>query len=110
MCALLHNKCLFNVVNSFCTYDVFIFLCVLLQAANLCLCAEISCGPPLNLPYTNPLWDGSSRPGSVVLYECMAGFYPESEANMSTCLKSGEWEKVSVKCQGRAVISSHGHN
>lgn len=78
-------------------------------AANSCLCAEISCGPPLNLPNTNPLWDGRSRPGSVVLYECRDGFYPENGTNMSTCSQSGEWGKVSAKCQGRAIISTHGH-
>lgn len=86
-----------------------LFLCVLFNAANSCLCAEINCGPPLNLPNTNPLWDGRSRPGSVVLYECMEGFYPENGTNMSACLQTGEWGKVSVKCQGRAIIAIHGH-
>lgn len=79
---------------------------MLVNAANSCLCAEISCGPPLNLRNTNPRWDGSSRPGSVVLYECVDGFYPENGTNTSTCLPSGEWGDVSVKCQGRAVIST----
>ncbi|XP_051277734.1 sushi domain-containing protein 1 isoform X4 [Dicentrarchus labrax] len=62
---------------------------------------EISCGPPLNLPHTNLLWDCTSRPGSVVLYECMDGFYQESGTNVSTCLLSGEWGKVSVKCKAK---------
>ncbi|XP_056888695.1 sushi domain-containing protein 1 isoform X1 [Takifugu flavidus] len=64
-------------------------------------CEEISCGPPPNLPHTNPLWDGSSRPGSVVLYECMAGFYLEAGTNMSTCSQSGEWGNVSVRCRAK---------
>ncbi|XP_068167610.1 sushi domain-containing protein 1 isoform X3 [Antennarius striatus] len=68
------------------------------DAASL-VCQEISCGPPLNLPHTNLLWDGTSRLGSVVLYECVAGFYQESENNMSTCLLSGQWGEVSVKCK-----------
>ncbi|XP_060893218.1 sushi domain-containing protein 1 isoform X2 [Labrus mixtus] len=62
-------------------------------------CEEIRCGPPLKLPHTNLLWDGSSTPGSVVLYECMDGFYQESGHNVSSCLLSGEWGEVSVKCK-----------
>ncbi|XP_042278136.1 sushi domain-containing protein 1 isoform X2 [Thunnus maccoyii] len=64
-------------------------------------CEEISCGPPLTLPHTNLLWDRTSRPGSVVLYECMEGFYQESGNGISTCLTSGEWGKVSVKCKAK---------
>lgn len=73
------------------------------------LCAEMTCGPPLDLPHTNLLWDGTSRPGSVVMYECMDGFYQESGTNNSTCLLSGKWGKVSVKCQGTVIISTHKH-
>ncbi|KAL6114699.1 susd1 [Pungitius sinensis] len=65
------------------------------------LCEEISCGPPLTLPHTNLRWDGTSRPGGVVLYECMDGFYQMSGNNFSTCLLSGQWEKVSVKCKAK---------
>ncbi|XP_037338624.2 sushi, von Willebrand factor type A, EGF and pentraxin domain-containing protein 1 isoform X3 [Pungitius pungitius] len=65
------------------------------------LCEEISCGPPLTLPHTNLRWDGTSRPGGVVLYECMDGFYQMSGNNISTCLLSGQWEKVSVKCKAK---------
>lgn len=65
-----------------------------------CLCAEISCGPPLTLPNTNLLWNGTSAPGSVLLYECMDGFYQESGNGTSMCLTSGEWARVSVKCKG----------
>ncbi|XP_035851024.1 sushi domain-containing protein 1 isoform X5 [Sander lucioperca] len=64
-------------------------------------CEEISCGPPLTLPDTNLLWDRTSRPGSVVLYECMDGFYQESGNNISTCLLSGQWGEVSVKCKAK---------
>ncbi|XP_044054083.1 sushi domain-containing protein 1 isoform X3 [Siniperca chuatsi] len=64
-------------------------------------CEEISCGPPLKLPHNKLLWDRTSRPGSVALYECMDGFYQESGNNISTCLLSGEWEKVSVKCKAK---------
>ncbi|XP_078027057.1 sushi domain-containing protein 1 isoform X2 [Epinephelus lanceolatus] len=64
-------------------------------------CEEISCGPPLTLPHTNLLWDGTSRPGSMVVYECMDGFYQESGNNISTCLQSGQWGEVSVKCKAK---------
>ncbi|XP_039658836.1 sushi domain-containing protein 1 isoform X7 [Perca fluviatilis] len=64
-------------------------------------CEEISCGPPLTLPDTNLLWDRTSRPGSVVLYECVDGFYQESGNNISTCLLSGQWGEVSVKCKAK---------
>ncbi|XP_078106235.1 sushi domain-containing protein 1 isoform X4 [Sander vitreus] len=64
-------------------------------------CEEISCGPPLTLPNTNLLWDRTSRPGSVVLYECMDGYYQESGNNISTCLLSGQWGEVSVKCKAK---------
>ncbi|XP_026176824.1 sushi domain-containing protein 1 isoform X3 [Mastacembelus armatus] len=68
---------------------------------NDLLCEEISCGPPLNLPHTNLLWDHTSRPGSVVLYECVDGFYLESGNNISICSISGVWGKVSVKCKAK---------
>ncbi|XP_034397203.1 sushi domain-containing protein 1 isoform X3 [Cyclopterus lumpus] len=64
-------------------------------------CEEIRCGPPLTLPHTNLRWDGTSRPGSVVLYECMDGFYQMSGNNISTCLLSGQWGEVSVKCKAK---------
>uniref|UniRef100_A0A3Q3E0G2 Sushi domain containing 1 n=1 Tax=Labrus bergylta TaxID=56723 RepID=A0A3Q3E0G2_9LABR len=64
----------------------------------------IRCGPPLKLPHTNLLWDGSSTPGSVVLYECMDGFYQETGHNVSSCLLSGEWGEVSVKKCGPVPI------
>ncbi|XP_074493301.1 sushi, von Willebrand factor type A, EGF and pentraxin domain-containing protein 1 isoform X13 [Sebastes fasciatus] len=67
---------------------------------DLC-CEEVSCGPPLTLPHTNLRWDGTSRPGSVVLYECTEGFYQERETNISTCLLSGQWGEVSVKCKAK---------
>lgn len=84
-------------------------MCALCRVcADSCLCAEITCGPPLNLPHTNLIWDRTSRPGSVVLYECVDGFYQESGNNISTCLLSGEWGEVSVKCKGTVIMSFHG--
>ncbi|XP_037115715.1 sushi domain-containing protein 1 isoform X4 [Syngnathus acus] len=64
-------------------------------------CEEITCGPPQTLPHTNLLWNGSVSPGSVVLYECMEGYYQENGDNISTCLTSGEWANVSVNCKAK---------
>ncbi|XP_072770348.1 sushi domain-containing protein 1-like isoform X2 [Nerophis lumbriciformis] len=64
-------------------------------------CEEISCGPPQALPNTNLQWDRSTRPGSAVLYKCMGGYYQEGGDDISTCLTSGEWAKVSLKCKAK---------
>ncbi|XP_034027180.1 sushi domain-containing protein 1 [Thalassophryne amazonica] len=64
-------------------------------------CKEVSCGAPLTPRHTNLLWDGTSRPGAVVLYECVDGFYLHSGDSVSTCLISGEWAKVSVQCKAK---------
>ncbi|XP_061907550.1 sushi domain-containing protein 1 isoform X4 [Entelurus aequoreus] len=64
-------------------------------------CEEISCGPPQALPHTNLQWDRSTRPGSAVLYKCMAGYYQEGGDDISTCLTSGEWATVSLKCKAK---------
>ncbi|XP_054628790.1 sushi domain-containing protein 1 isoform X2 [Dunckerocampus dactyliophorus] len=64
-------------------------------------CEEISCGPPQTLPNTNLLWDRSTSPGSVALYECIGGYYQESGDDISTCQTSGEWAKVSLKCKAK---------
>lgn len=80
--------------------------CKACVCTNCCLCAEIRCGLPLTVPHTNLLWDGSTKPGSVVRYKCMEEFYPESA--VSTCSKTGEWGEVSLICKGRVVITMHG--
>ncbi|KAK5933023.1 hypothetical protein CgunFtcFv8_004681 [Champsocephalus gunnari] len=64
-------------------------------------CEEISCGRPPTLPHTHLLWDGSQSLGSVRLYGCKEGFYQEGGNNMSTCLRSGEWAEVSMKCKAK---------
>ncbi|KAK5910476.1 hypothetical protein CesoFtcFv8_004307 [Champsocephalus esox] len=64
-------------------------------------CEEISCGRPPTLPHTHLLWDGSQSLGSVRLYGCKDRFYQEGGNNMSTCLRSGEWAEVSMKCKAK---------
>ncbi|KAK1892489.1 Sushi domain containing protein 1, partial [Dissostichus eleginoides] len=73
-------------------------------------CEEISCGRPPTLPHTHLLWDGSQSLGSVRLYGCKEGFYQEGGNNMSTCLLSGQWGEVSIKCKakcGPAPVLDH---
>ncbi|XP_051924662.1 sushi domain-containing protein 1 isoform X3 [Hippocampus zosterae] len=64
-------------------------------------CEEMTCGSPQTLPHTNLLWDRSTSPGSVALYECVDGYYQESGDNLSTCLTSGEWANVSLRCKAK---------
>ncbi|XP_061527013.1 LOW QUALITY PROTEIN: sushi domain-containing protein 1 [Phycodurus eques] len=64
-------------------------------------CEEITCGPPQTLPHTNLLWERSTSPGSVVLYECVEGYYQEGGDNISTCLTSGEWANLSLNCKAK---------
>ncbi|KAM8865031.1 sushi domain-containing protein 1 isoform 4-T4 [Synchiropus picturatus] len=65
------------------------------------VCEEISCGPPPTPPHTNLLWDGTTRPASMAMYECVAGLYHASGAAVSTCLTSGQWTDVSVVCKAK---------
>ncbi|XP_067084150.1 sushi domain-containing protein 1 isoform X5 [Osmerus mordax] len=64
-------------------------------------CEEISCGQPQILQYTNILWDNTTGLGSMVEYVCMDGFYKDSGNSLSACRKSGEWEKVTLKCKAK---------
>ncbi|KAJ8006030.1 hypothetical protein DPEC_G00124030 [Dallia pectoralis] len=43
------------------------------------LCEVITCGKPSILPHTGRVWNGSTNPGSTVLYYCKEGFNREGE-------------------------------
>uniref|UniRef100_A0A8C5CEM3 Sushi domain containing 1 n=2 Tax=Gadus morhua TaxID=8049 RepID=A0A8C5CEM3_GADMO len=66
-------------------------------------CEELSCGTPLIVPGTKPLWDGRSSAGSKVLYMCSASYYLESGqvGAVSTCSETGEWGQVPLNCRAR---------
>uniref|UniRef100_A0A3Q3XBI7 Uncharacterized protein n=1 Tax=Mola mola TaxID=94237 RepID=A0A3Q3XBI7_MOLML len=53
------------------------------------LCQEISCQDPVVKPHSKIVWDGSSRIGSVVYYQCEEGFHTRSLKNYSVCGENG---------------------
>ncbi|XP_030215476.1 sushi domain-containing protein 1 isoform X3 [Gadus morhua] len=70
-------------------------------------CEEVSCGTPLIVPGTKPMWDGRSSAGSKVLYMCSASYYPESGQGSftSTCSETGEWGHVPLNCRARCRLT-----
>ncbi|XP_021461191.2 sushi domain-containing protein 1 isoform X9 [Oncorhynchus mykiss] len=63
------------------------------------LCAEIMCGDPPILPHTGQVWNGSTNPGSAVLFYCKGGFYREGGGNISQCTRDGYWTKATLSCK-----------
>ncbi|XP_031674558.1 sushi domain-containing protein 1 isoform X6 [Oncorhynchus kisutch] len=63
------------------------------------LCAEITCGDPPILPHTGQVWNGSTNPGSTVLFYCKGGFYREGGGNISQCTRDGYWTKATLSCK-----------
>uniref|UniRef100_A0A8C7LTC0 Sushi domain containing 1 n=1 Tax=Oncorhynchus mykiss TaxID=8022 RepID=A0A8C7LTC0_ONCMY len=63
------------------------------------LCAEITCGDPPILPHTGQVWNGSTNPGSAVLFYCKEGFHREGGGNISYCTENGFWTKATLSCK-----------
>ncbi|XP_034728234.1 sushi domain-containing protein 1 isoform X7 [Etheostoma cragini] len=63
------------------------------------LCQEILCGDPPILPHTGQVWNGSSAPGSTVIYYCKIGFYHNEGNNISLCTVGGYWTKPNLSCK-----------
>ncbi|XP_015216823.2 sushi domain-containing protein 1 isoform X1 [Lepisosteus oculatus] len=63
------------------------------------VCKEIDCGEPPVLPHAIQLWNGSTRLGSVVYYECDEGFYNAGERNFLVCDLNGYWNHTSIVCK-----------
>ncbi|XP_071012302.1 sushi domain-containing protein 1-like isoform X4 [Oncorhynchus clarkii lewisi] len=63
------------------------------------LCAEITCGDPPMLPHTGQVWNGSTNPGSAVLFYCKEGFHREGGGNISYCTENGFWTKATLSCK-----------
>lgn len=61
---------------------------------------EISCQDPVVKPHSKIVWDGSSRIGSVVYYQCEEGFHTRSLKNYSVCGENGLWEDIDLWCEG----------
>ncbi|XP_034152115.1 sushi, von Willebrand factor type A, EGF and pentraxin domain-containing protein 1 isoform X5 [Esox lucius] len=62
-------------------------------------CKEITCGDPSILPHTGQVWNGSTNPGSTVLYYCKEGFYRAGGGNISYCTEYGYWTNATLSCK-----------
>ncbi|XP_066510691.1 sushi domain-containing protein 1-like [Hoplias malabaricus] len=62
------------------------------------MCTEIQCGPPLLLPHAVALWDGSSKMGSEVVYECEVGYRAKGSGEM-LCNSQGQWTHTYFSCK-----------
>ncbi|KAM9744305.1 sushi domain-containing protein 1 isoform 1-T1 [Menidia menidia] len=62
-------------------------------------CQEISCSDPPVLPHAGQMWNGSSTPGSTVIYFCEAGFFHSGGNNLSVCTNNGNWTKADILCK-----------
>lgn len=65
---------------------------------------EILCGDPPTPPHTGQVWNGSSKPGSTVTYDCKKGFYHSEGKNVSLCTINGYWTEPNISCQGNYVL------
>ncbi|CAG5919722.1 unnamed protein product [Menidia menidia] len=63
------------------------------------VCEEISCSDPPVLPHAGQMWNGSSTPGSTVIYFCEAGFFHSGGNNLSVCTNNGNWTKADILCK-----------
>ncbi|KAK6312921.1 hypothetical protein J4Q44_G00162680 [Coregonus suidteri] len=63
------------------------------------ICEEIMCGDPPTLPHTGQVWNGSTIPGSTVLFYCKEGFHREGGGNISQCTRDGYWTKATLSCK-----------
>uniref|UniRef100_A0A8C8K7E1 Sushi domain containing 1 n=1 Tax=Oncorhynchus tshawytscha TaxID=74940 RepID=A0A8C8K7E1_ONCTS len=63
------------------------------------VCEEITCGDPPMLPHTGQVWNGSTNPGSTVLFYCKEGFHREGGGNISYCTENGFWTKATLSCK-----------
>ncbi|KAL0979639.1 hypothetical protein UPYG_G00187600 [Umbra pygmaea] len=62
-------------------------------------CKEISCGIPSILPHAGQVWNGSTNPGSSVLYYCKQGYYREGRGDVSYCTEYGYWTNATLSCK-----------
>ena len=65
-----------------------------------CECIEVDCGEPLPISNSFMLWDQVSTVGSKVAYKCAHGYANIGKGNVSVCTASGQWDGVSLSCQG----------
>ncbi|TSO98514.1 Sushi domain-containing protein 1 [Bagarius yarrelli] len=63
------------------------------------LCREIDCGIPPSFPHAVMLWNGVSKVGAEVRYECVDGFYNSGHQDVCVCTVKGTWSLPHVLCQ-----------
>ncbi|XP_061673799.1 sushi domain-containing protein 1 isoform X3 [Syngnathoides biaculeatus] len=63
------------------------------------ICEVIDCGSPPTFAHSHVEWNGSSRVGTEVLYQCNFGYRNIGKSNVFTCTAAGQWEGVTVLCQ-----------
>lgn len=66
----------------------------------MCVCLEVNCSEPRPLPHTLLMWNGSSAFGSVVRYECEAGYRSVGAESVSVCGSDNRWSDVHMHCEG----------
>lgn len=74
-----------------------------ISASTMTCClfvVEINCQEPVFKPHAKMLWDGTSRIGSLVYYQCEEGYYTKSLRNYSSCGENGLWEDIDLWCEG----------
>ncbi|XP_028568209.2 sushi domain-containing protein 1 isoform X2 [Podarcis muralis] len=70
-------------------------------------CKEIKCGKPPAIHHSNMIWNGISKPGSLVEYRCVKGFYNTSMKKHSFCTKNGSWEILDLRCEKKKAAFSN---
>ena len=65
--------------------------------------AEVHCGPPIKLNFTNYLTSGGDTVGGKVMYTCIHGYERRSGSGFSRCPLSGEWTTPNLVCEGASL-------
>ncbi|GAA6098938.1 sushi domain-containing protein 1 isoform X12 [Tachysurus ichikawai] len=62
-------------------------------------CEEVECGVPPSFPHSVMLWNGVSKVGAEVRYQCVEGFYNSGHEKVCVCTSRGSWSLLHFLCQ-----------
>ncbi|GAA6098937.1 sushi domain-containing protein 1 isoform X10 [Tachysurus ichikawai] len=62
-------------------------------------CREVECGVPPSFPHSVMLWNGVSKVGAEVRYQCVEGFYNSGHEKVCVCTSRGSWSLLHFLCQ-----------
>ncbi|XP_027024003.2 sushi domain-containing protein 1 isoform X7 [Tachysurus fulvidraco] len=62
-------------------------------------CREVECGVPPSFPHSVMLWNGVSKVGAEVRYQCVEGFYKSKHEDVCVCTSRGSWSLMHFVCQ-----------